>query len=97
MSELLACDDLREKLTYRHDNYPKEYVLSERNNIDKIYKDAFDGERYARLVEEGHFDNKYDIALKIDIDGFRSKFSSTKLVMMHCVILNYDISEVIYI
>ena len=55
------------------------------------------GERYARLVEDGHFDNKYDIALKIDIDGFRSKFSSTKLVMIHCVILNYDISEVIYI
>ena len=97
LSELLACDDVRERLSYRHDNYPKEYVLSERNNSNKVYKDAFDGERYARLVEDGHFDNKYDIALKIDIDGFRSKFSSTKLVMIHCVILNYDISEVIYI
>ena len=94
LAELLACEDIRERLSYRHENYPKDKVLSERQSESKVYQDAFDGERYAKLVEDGCFDNKYDIALKIDIDGFRSKVSSTKMIMIHCVILNYDISEV---
>ncbi|KAG2191180.1 hypothetical protein INT47_001391, partial [Mucor saturninus] len=60
---------------------------------ETVYKDAFDGELYAKFGKDGHFDNKYDIALKIDIDGFRSKFSRAKMTMINCVILNYDISE----
>lgn len=94
LSELLACDDIRERLAYRHNNYPKDKVLSERNTNGKVYNDAFDGDRYAKLVEEGRFDNKFDLALKLDVDGFRSKYSSTKMIMIHCVVLNYDISEV---
>lgn len=94
LSELLACEDIRERLSYRHENYPKNIVVSERHNPKKIYKDVFDGDRYAKFVEDGAFDNKFDIALKIDIDGFRSKFSSTKMIMIHCVVLNYDLSEV---
>ena len=94
LAELLSCEDIREKLSYRHDNYSKNTVLSERNSSTKIYKDAFDGDRYAELVQNGCFDNKYDIALKIDIDGFRSKVSNTKMILVHCVVLNYDISEV---
>lgn len=94
LAELLTCDDVRERLAYRHNNYPKEKVLSQRCEKDKVFTDVFDGELYKNFVEKNLFDNKYDIALKIDIDGFKSKFSSTKLVMVHCVVLNYDISEV---
>ena len=94
MAELLSCDDIREKLAYRHDNFPNSSVLEEVNSPDKVYRDAFDGERYAKPVGKGHFDNKYDIALKLDIDGFRSKYSNTRLIMFYCIILNYDITEV---
>lgn len=92
LSELLACDDVRERLAYRFEQYPNSEILQP--SQETVYRDAFDGELYAKFVKDGHFDNKYDIALKIDIDGFRSKFSSTKMTMIHCVILNYDISEV---
>jgi hypothetical protein len=94
LAELLVCDETRERLAYRSDNFPKEQVLNQRYSSDKVYTDVFDGELYTKFVEQNLFDNKYDIALKIDIDGFKSKFSSTKLVMVHCVVLNYDISEV---
>lgn len=94
LSELLACDDIRERLEYRSDNYPNSQVIEQKNSGDKVYRDAFDGELYSKFVEKNLFENKHDIALKIDIDGFKSKFSSTKMIMVHCVILNYDISEV---
>ena len=94
LAELLACDEVRERLAYRCENYPNSHVLRPDVSQKKVYKDAFDGELYAQFVKKGLFDNKYDIALKIDIDGFRSKFSNTKMTMIHCVVLNYDISEV---
>lgn len=93
-AELLACDDIREKLEYRYNNYPNEEVLKNRNNPNKVYQDVFDGDVYADLVEKGFMENKHDICIKIDIDGFKSKFSSMKMIIVHCVVLNYDIVEV---
>lgn len=94
IAELLISDDHRERLAYRADTFPKDQVLQQRSSSEKVYTDAFDGELYANFVENNLFENKYDVALTLSIDGFHSKVSSTKLVMVHCVILNYDISEV---
>lgn len=94
IAELIACDSTRERLAYRSNKYPNNKILQQNTLQRKVYTDAFDGELFTDFVKRGYFDNQFDIALKIDIDGFQSKFSNTKMTMIHCVILNYDISEV---
>ncbi|KAL0582457.1 hypothetical protein ABG067_007666 [Albugo candida] len=83
-AQLLACKDIRERLEYRHNNYPNDEVLKNRNKVDKVYNDIFDGDVYANVVQQGLMENKHDICIKIDIDGFKSKFSSLKMVIVHC-------------
>lgn len=96
IGEMIICDETREKLMYRHNNYAptSPAVTIDQDHKDKVYNDIFDGELYRKQCALKKFDNKLDIALKLDIDGFRSKTSSTHMIMIHVVVLNFDISEV---
>lgn len=93
-AELIASEKTREKLLYRHENYPKEEVLANDLKGDKVYNDIFDSAGYANLLRKKEVDNPLDIYFNLNIDGFSSKFSSTKLTIIHCVVLNYSPTEV---
>lgn len=88
-AELIASDDCREKLLYRHQNYPKEVVLQNSDSPKKVYNDIFDGEAYAELIRKREVDHPLDIYFNLNIDGFTSKTSSTRLTIIHVVVLNY--------
>lgn len=96
ISQMIVCDETREKLLYRHENYApnSSAVTIDENHKDKVYRDIFDGRLYRRQCQLGNFNNELDIALKLDIDGFRSKTSNTHMIMIHVVVLNFDLSEV---
>lgn len=94
MAELIASEDSRERLLYRHQNFPKEEVLKNHSSSEKVYNDIFDSEGYANLIREKEEDRPLDVYFNLNIDGFRSKFSTTKLTIIHCVVLNYDPTEV---
>ncbi|CAO3623086.1 unnamed protein product [Mucor hiemalis] len=92
-AELIASEKTREKLLYRHENYPKEEVLANDLKGDKVYNDIFDSAGYANLLRKKEVDNPLDIYFNLNIDGFTSKVSSTKLTIIHCVVLNYSPTE----
>lgn len=94
-AELIASKDSRERLMYRYDNYPKDKVLAaNRSPVSKVYDDIFDSAAYAAVLKKRDVDNPLDIYFNLNIDGFQSKVSSTKLVIIHCVVLNYSPVEV---
>lgn len=93
-AELIASEETRERLLYRFENYPKESVLANDLLPKKVYNDVFDSAAYARLLRQREVDNEYDIYFNIYIDGFTSKYSSTRLSIIHCVVLNYSPTEV---
>lgn len=93
-TELIASEETRKKLLYRHENYPKEEVLANDLRSDRVYNDIFDSAGYANLLRKKEVDNPLDIYFNLNIDGFTSKYSSTKLTIIHCVVLNYSPTEV---
>lgn len=94
-AELIASDEVRGKLLYRYENYPREKVLENDGLTDKVYNDIFDSAGYAKLLREKEVDNPLDIYFNLNIDGFTSnKSSSTRLTIIHCVVLNYSPTEV---
>jgi hypothetical protein len=99
IAELIVNDDIREALLYRHTNYAPNSIAVNResNDPEKEYNDIFDGELYKTQCRLGMFNNPLDIALKIDIDGFTSKYSNIHMTMIHVVVLNFDLSEVMYL
>lgn len=78
---------------YRHENYPKEAVLANECSPEKVYDDIFHSTGYANLIRERE-DNPLDIYFNLNCDGFQSKYSSTKLTIIHCVVQNYSPTEV---
>lgn len=96
LAQLIVNEETREELMYRHNNYSptSQAVTIDENDKNKTYNDIFDGRLYKIQCEQGNFDNPLDIALKIDIDGFKSKYSNLHMTMIHVVILNFDLSNV---
>lgn len=93
-ASLISSEETRERLLYRFENYPKESVLANDLLPKKVYNDIFDSASYAKLLRQKEVDNEYDIYFNINIDGFTSKYSSTRLTIIHCVVLNYSPTEV---
>lgn len=93
-AELIASDDCRERLLYRHENYPRETVISNCDLPNKVYNDIFDGEVYADIIRKKEEDRPLDIYFTLSIDGFTSKSSSARLTIIHCIVSNFHPSEV---
>jgi hypothetical protein len=77
LATYFATEKSRQSLLYR----------SKREEIPGLYRDVFDGSRYKRF--KYLFENDYDIALALYIDGFNpQKRGSTHMVTFMAVILN---------
>ena len=83
-------------MMYRHINYAPDSIAvnTDSNNPLKVYNDIFDSELYKKQCQLGKFDNPLDCAIKIDTDGFTSKYSNIHMTMIHVVVPNFDMSEV---
>ena len=81
MARLLASDDIRNLMKYRHTYEHKEGV----------YRDYFDGEEYQNLLANTNlFDSEDDVALALFVDGFRADKANNgcKLAILHLLNLN---------
>lgn len=94
LSELIAGSETSERLKYRYENYPRDTVLANARSTNKVYNDIFDSLAYAEVLRKREIDNPLDIYLNLNVDGFQSKVSRTKLTIIHCVVLNYCPTEV---
>ena len=91
VAELLVCDEFREGMQ----NYAAIVKNQQQSTQDeKVYKDVFDGQIYQQLLKENTIDSdRFNIMLKLDIDGFTCSSSKTSMVMVNAVILSIDPSE----
>lgn len=81
ISRMLASEDLRALMRYRH-NYVHE---------ENVYRDYFDGEEYKNFKQNTtFFDGEDDVALALFVDGFRPGKGNkgSKLTIIHLLNLN---------
>lgn len=81
IAAMLSCKDVRDMIA--------DYRINEFDNSDDInYRDFFSGDVYKHMKSGGCFQNKHDVAISLQVDGFSAKNSSEKLIFVQAVILS---------
>lgn len=81
LAGMLANPETKELFKYR----------SERESINGLYKDIFDGQDYKDMKNRGYFESPDDIAIALFTDGFTNQHKGKRTyTIVHAIILNLD-------